>query len=183
MTPASSGIGEKIRALRKEKGMTLAQLASLCKYSSSLLSQVETGIANPSLSTLGAIANALSVHAGQLVTADTEPFTTNEELSYIMKSNERKVLTTEGGIQFQLLSRNLNVPFEFNVSEWPPGTSTGKNLYTHVGVECGLFLEGELEVEAGGKRHHMQPGDTITLLSSTPHRISNPGKKELWLFG
>ena len=177
MTPVSPGIGEKIRALRKEKRITLAQLASFCKCSSSLLSQIETGVANPSFSTLYAIANALSVSAGQLVTEDTEPCTVNEESSYLMKSNERKVLTAEGGVQFQLLSRNLNVPFEFNVNEWPPGTSTGKDLYIHEGEECGLLLEGELEVEVGGKIHHMQPGDTITLLSSAPHRISNPGKK------
>ena len=178
MTPVPTAMGEKIRAFRKEKAMTLAQLASLCKCSSSLLSQIETGVANPSFSTIYAIANALSVSVAQLVTETTKPYTIDEDPSYLMKSNERKVLTINGGVQFELMSRGLDVPFEFILNVYPAGTSTGEDLYTHEGKECGLLLEGEFEVEVKGKVHHMKPGDTITLLSSTPHRISNPGKKK-----
>jgi uncharacterized cupin superfamily protein len=71
----------------------------------------------------------------------------------------------------------VNVHFEFILNEWPPGSSTGKQPYTHEGEECGLLLEGGLEVEVNGKLYHMKPGDTITLNSSVPHRITNPGKK------
>ncbi len=174
MAAVSTGMGERIRALRKEKGMTLAQLAGLCKCSSSLLSQIETGIVNPSLSTMKAIGDALGVSLTKIF---REAPHGEEASSCLMKYEERKVLTTGGGVQFQLLSRNLNVRFEFILNQWPPGTSTGKELYTHEGEECGLLLEGELEVEVNGEVHHMKPGDTITLLSSAPHRISNPGKK------
>jgi len=48
MAEVSHGIGIKIRSLRKEKGMTLGEMARLCKCSSSLLSQIERGIVNPS---------------------------------------------------------------------------------------------------------------------------------------
>lgn len=175
MATLSQGIGERIRRLRKEKGLTLSQMSSLCKCSSSLLSQIETGNVNPSLSTMKSIGDALGISLAQLV-PDTSP--ARETSSCLMKSKERKVLITEGKVQFHLLSRNLDVPFEFIVNQWPPGTSTGKDLYTHEGQECGLLLEGELEVEVDGMVHHMKPGDTITLLSSVAHRISNPGKKK-----
>ena len=175
MHKVTHGIGIKIRSLRKEKGLTLSEMARLCRCSSSLLSQIERGSVNPSFSTLKAIGDALDISLAQLV---MEAAAVEESSSSLMKLKERKILTTEEGVQFQLLSRNVNVPFEFIFNQWPPGTSTGKQPYTHGGEECGLLLEGELEVEVDGKIHQMKPGDTITLRSSAPHRISNIGKKK-----
>jgi hypothetical protein len=99
-------------------------------------------------STLKSIGDALEITLAQLV---MEASTIDADSSSLMKQKERKILTTEGGVQFQLLSRNVNVPFEFILNQWPPGTSTGRQLYTHEGEECGLLLEGELEVEVNGK--------------------------------
>jgi transcriptional regulator with XRE-family HTH domain len=175
MKPIDIGIGKNIRKLRKATGMTLAEMADLCHCSSGLLSQIETGAVNPSLGTLKSIADVLRVTLGQLlnelpVDESTPPF--------LMKTEERKLLTMEGGIQFQLLSRSIKVPFEFIQNRWPPGSSTGKDLYNHEGEECGMLIEGELIVETNDKTYHMKPGDSITLSSSTPHRITNPGEKE-----
>lgn len=175
MPQVSHGIGIRIRDLRKQKGLTLSEVARRCKCSSSLLSQIERGIINPSFSTLKSIGDALETTLAQLV---IEGSNLEESSSFLMNQIERKTLTTEGGVQFQLLTRNVNVPFEFILNQWPPGTSTGKQPYTHEGEECGLLLEGELEVEVNGKSFKMKPGDTITLRSSAPHRIFNPGKKK-----
>ncbi len=175
MSAAMQTLGEKIRAIRKQKRMTLSQMASTCDCSPSLLSQVETGYVNPSISTLKEIGDALGVSFARLVTNNGKA---DDASSCLIKADGRKVLTMEGGARFQLLSRNLNVPFEFIFEEWPPGCSTGKHLYTHEGEECGLLLEGEIEVEVGAEVHHMKPGDSITLLSSIPHRVSNPGKRK-----
>jgi len=68
--------------------------------------------------------------------------------------------------------------FEYILTTWPPKTSTGKGLHIHEGEECGLLLEGELHVETDGKIYHMKPGDSITLSSRTPHRVTNPGEKK-----
>lgn len=175
MKGLAHGIGMKIRSLRKQKGMTLGGLARLCRCSSSLLSQIERGIVNPSLSTLKTIGDAFGVSLAQIITDAAM----DERPSHaLMKEKERKMLTTEGGVQFQLLSRDIHVPFEFILNLWPPRSSTGKQSYAHQGEECGLLLEGELEVEVDGKVYRMKPGDTVTLRSSTSHRISNPGKKK-----
>jgi len=174
MPKVSESVGPKIRSLRKQKGLTLREAAEQSKRSSSLLSLIERGVVNPSLSTLISIAEVMQIPISQLVMEDSD----SEEFSpSLMKPNERKILTTEGRVQFQLLSRNVNVHFEFILNEWPPGSSTGKQPYTHGGEECGLLLEGELEVEVNGKLYHMKPGDSITLNSSVPHRITNSGKE------
>ena len=181
MAEVAYGVGIKIRTLRKQRGMALNGLAHLCKCSSSLLSQIERGLVNPSFSTLKSIADALETSLAQLV---TEVSMEKGLSSSLMGPKERKVLTTKGGVQHELLSQNVNVSFEFILNRWPPGSSTGKQLYTHEGEECGLLLEGELEAEVNGKVHHMKAGDTITIRSSVPYRMTNPGKKKalaLWV--
>ena len=167
-------IGKNIRRLRKEKGLTLSGMAERCRCSSSLISQIETGAVNPSLSTLKQVSDALGITIASLFTAG--PNSENAIFS-LMKAQERKSLTTQEGVTFQLLSRKIDFPCEFILNEWPPGASTGKDAYTHEGEECGLLLEGKLDIEIDGQTYHMKPGDTITLKSSAPHRIWNPGKK------
>jgi transcriptional regulator with XRE-family HTH domain len=150
-------------------------MAELCKCSSSLLSQIETGVVNPSLSALKAICDALDIPMASLF----EVSSAQSNIAFsLMEAKERKSLTTRSGVTFQLLSRGMDFPCEFILNRWPPGTSTGEDLYNHEGKECGLLLEGELLVETNGKSFHMKPGDSITLESSSPHRITNPGKKE-----
>ena len=168
-------IGKNIRRLRKEKGLTLAGMAERCRCSSSLISQIETGAVNPSLSTLKQVSDALGITIASLFTAG--PNSENAIFS-LMKAKERKSLTTQEGVTFQLLSRKIDFSCEFILNEWPPGASTGKDAYTHDGEECGLLIEGKLDIEINGQIYHMGPGDSITLLSSVPHRIWNPGRKK-----
>ena len=169
------GFGKKVRALRSQKNLTLNEMAKITKRSVSLLSQIETGKVSPSFSTMRIIADALDISLSQLI-LDEEA---NEARDYsLMEIRERKVLTTQGGVQHQLLSRNLTLPFEFISFEIPPGASTGEDLYTHEGLECGLLLEGTLEIHIGDKVYRMNPGDTITLNSSIPHKLSNCWKKK-----
>ena len=166
-------IGQTIRDLRNNKGMTLGELAAKLNVSPSLISQLERGGVNPSISLLKLIADALQVPLFSLF--DKEE-TKAEEPSPLMMSNERKRVTT-GGVHFNLLSRNHDLGCEFIYNEWPPGSSTGKEKYVHEGIECGLLLEGELEVELGERTYHLKPGDSITYRSDIPHRLNNRGKK------
>jgi transcriptional regulator with XRE-family HTH domain len=168
-------IGENIRQARKRQGLTLAKLAKQCDCSTSLISQIETGAVNASFSTLKTISDALETPLAMLLSAQQSA---NGIAYSLMTPTERKTLTVEGGVKFQLLSRGVNLSCEFILNEWPPGTSTGKELYTHEGEESGLLLEGELEVEINNHVQRMKPGDTVTLVSSVPHRISNPGRKK-----
>jgi transcriptional regulator with XRE-family HTH domain len=175
MNPRVQDIGVKVRKLRKEKGLTLADLAGLCGCSSSLISQIETGTVNPSLSTLKTIADVLDISLASLFTTG---LVSKDTPYFLMRAEERKALKTQGGVTFELLSRGIDFPCEFILNEFPPGTSTGQDGYVHEGAECGLVLEGELNIEIDGVVHHVEKGDSISLLSSVPHRIWNPGSKK-----
>ncbi|RPJ12001.1 MAG: helix-turn-helix domain-containing protein [Deltaproteobacteria bacterium] len=167
-------IGRKIRDLRNEKGMTLGDLAEKIKVSASLISQLERGGVNPSISLLKSIADTLQIPLSALLgEEEAKP----DESPYVMKEKERKALTTEGGVKFILLSGSYDLGCEFIYNEWPPGSSTGKEKYVHEGVESGILLEGELEVELEERAYRMIPGDSITFRSDMPHRLNNHGKK------
>ena len=171
----AKSFGEKVRALRMQRGLTLADLAKKTQRSISLLSQIENDNISPSFSSIQTIADALEVPLAQIISQEPSA---EEGDSYHIKESERKVLMTQGEVQHQLLSRGLPLSFEFNVVEVPPGASTGDYLYSHEGEECGLLLEGELVVESGRQVHHLKPGDSITMKSSLPHKLSNPGKQK-----
>ncbi len=55
------GMGEKLRAARLHQNFSLRELAAKAEVSASLLSQIETGKANPSVRSLHSIADALSL--------------------------------------------------------------------------------------------------------------------------
>ena len=171
----AKSFGEKVRALRMQRGLTLADLAQKTQRSISLLSQIENDNISPSFSSMQTIADALEVPLAQIISQEPSA---EEGDSYHIKESERKVLMTQGEVQHQLLSRGLPLSFEFNIVEVPPGASTGDYLYSHEGEECGLLLEGELVVESGRQVHHLKPGDSITMKSSLPHKLSNPGKQK-----
>jgi transcriptional regulator with XRE-family HTH domain len=171
----SEGLGKRFRDLRKQRRLTLTRMAKMTRRSVSLLSQIETGKVNPSFSSMQSIADALGVPLSQLILQDEAAIENDHAL---MKFRDRKVLTTRGGVEHQLLSRSFSPSFEFVINVLPPGSSTGKDLYAHDGLECGLLLEGELEVQVGKKIFSMKPGDSITLNSSTPHRVANGGAKK-----
>lgn len=167
-------IGQKIRALRNEKGMTLAELGDLVSSSTSLISQLERGGVNPSISLLHRIASALGVRIPDLLEDEELP---SNQAYVIIALNEAKKLNTEGGVIFSLLSRFPNIEFEFLAVEYPPGSSTGLEQYTHEGLECTMILEGELELEIGDHISHLKPGDSICFRSTMPHRLSNKNRK------
>lgn len=177
MITGPKGLGERVRAVRSDKGLTLEAVAKLTRRSVSLLSQIETGKVSPSFASMRIIADALDIPLSRLV-LDLDDEGNEAGASFLMGIRERKVLTTQGGVQHQLLSRNLALPFEFLLIEIPPGASTGERSYTHGGVECGLLLEGALEIQVGRRTHRMKPGDTITLKSSVPHNLFNRGKRK-----
>ncbi len=171
MANISAHLGAKIRELRKGKALTLKAVADFAGVTPSLVSQLERGKANPSLSVLSLIANCLKVSVASLLETDGD----GNNGSPVLTKRSRKTLITEGNAKFQLLSKHNDLNCEFVLNEWRPGTSTGEEKVRHEGVECGLVIQGKLNIELGNERFTLGPGDSITFPSTTPHRVSNPG--------
>jgi len=191
-------LGEKIRDIRKKRKMTITQLANATGLTPSMISQVERSIISPSIETLKKIGNVLEIPLSVLfedaethIPAPTAPLInqmSNMEVflsqfpplnlynqSPVVHEGQRKILSPGKGIRFYLLTPNLTGPIEFIYNEYDPGSTTGPDLYTHPGCECGLILSGELEIQIKQDVYLLKAGDSITFNSTDPHSKRNIG--------
>ena len=88
-------IGEKIRTIRKEKGMTQKQLADMCKMADSAIRKYESGQVVPKTEMLKRIANALGVPASQLMSRSLQVQMESDGLNQILLRAQRKYQLAE----------------------------------------------------------------------------------------
>jgi mannose-6-phosphate isomerase-like protein (cupin superfamily) len=106
-----------------------------------------------------------------------------ETLAKVVRADQRKVLIYPGsGIRNELLSPDLQRAIQLMWIVMPPGTDTGDFL-VHEGEECGIVLQGTLEIWVGDERHVLNPGDAIYHPSSAPHRSRNVGEVDVIMVG
>ena len=156
--------GKKLRELSQKVGVT-----------ASFLSQVERGVAVPSISSLKKISDALGISIASFFDEKAEKRIGND-FSPIIKKNERKILHPCLGVTYYLLSKNLQGKIEFLLATYEVGASTGPELYTHRGEECALVLKGSLEIEIGSFVYTLEKDDSISFSCEIPHRVRNVGK-------
>jgi transcriptional regulator with XRE-family HTH domain len=67
MTQISKRLGDNIRRIRQEKGMSQGDISRALDMDRGYISRVEKGIKNPTIDTLSKIANALKVGVDDLI--------------------------------------------------------------------------------------------------------------------
>jgi transcriptional regulator with XRE-family HTH domain len=195
-------IGERIRAERARKGISLRSLARSVGLSPSLISQIETGKCQPSVSTLYAITTALGVSVEdvfeepQAVGRDAEAGQDGQAVGEtaaegvarapgvdgfpgapVVHPGGREVLELESGVTWERLGHVPGSHVDFLRVTHAPGASSSPagRLMRHAGTEYGYLVEGELVVTLGFRTHRLRPGDSISFASSTPHSYRNEG--------
>jgi transcriptional regulator with XRE-family HTH domain len=180
-------IGRFIRARRLERGVTLKVVAKSCNYSVSYLSQVERGIANPTLSSIKLIGQALGFTIGDILNgkASHDPIdeagTAEKAPGYsILRKGQRKRIRYPGSdISNDLLSPDLRRNLEVIWVEAPPNTGSGGHPHIHEGEECGVVLSGCMRFWVGDVVSDLHAGDSIYLSSVLPHRWESAGPDPL----
>jgi len=168
-------VGVNIKRLREEQDLTLRVLAKKLGISASFLSQVESGKASPSLSTLKSISDALSTTIGNLI-GEAQKLEDNP----VVRSSERKhVQEASKGINLYLLtSRDPNKQMEPLLFKLKEGATSGERSYKHFGQEFVMVLRGVIEVTLNDISYILKKGDSIYFNSSVPHAFKNMGKEE-----
>lgn len=168
-------IGVNIKRFREIRKISLRELAKKLNVSASFLSQVETGKASPSISTLKDIADQLNTTIGRLF--GEEPGV-HPDLVLRASQMSPKNLSTDG-IKMTLLTSPDNnkqmEPLHFRLEK---GAVSGDSQYKHYGQEFVLVLKGTLEIMLNDMRYTLLKGDSIYFNSSTPHRFRNADKGE-----
>lgn len=170
-------LGHRIRALRRERSRTLSDVAGASGISTSLLSQVERGICNPSIRTMIQIADALDVEVADLF-ADLPPS------GPVMPASRRITEPIAPGVHAAVLGRSPDDSSELAELVVEAGGRTRPRPAPHHGFEAGYVVEGAITLELGGERHDMAAGDSVSFPSSVPHRVLNEGTEPatlIWL--
>jgi transcriptional regulator with XRE-family HTH domain len=166
-------VGEKIRTLREQKGLSLQEMAERTGYSSALLSQIENHLISPPLGAMIKIAKALAVRVGAFFGEDPrEPFT-------IVRKNERRLASrfaSKEGVSYGYSYESLGFdkkdrqmePFLVTLE---PALIKSEKLSAHEGEEFIFILEGEMEAILGDHKDVLYPGDCIYYDSSIPHKV------------
>lgn len=173
-------VGANIKRIREERGLTLRDLAKQLGVSASFLSQIETGKASPSLSSLKSLADSLQVTVGGLMGED------EKVVNPVVKKNQRKVLKHMGkGIEMYLLtSSNPNKQMEPLLFSLDKNANSGHSAYKHFGQEFVLVIKGALEITLNGNKYVLSKGDSIYFNSSVAHSFKNIHKSNteaLWV--
>lgn len=171
-------IGSRLRAARKEAGLTLDELAGRSGLTKGFLSQLERDLTAPSVGSLLRICEALELPVGELFDTQQGP---------LVRAAQRAPIAFGGsGVdEYQLTpagERRLLVL----ASEIAPGGGSGDDAYSLASeAEFVHVIEGLLDIEVDGTAYRLAAGDSLTFDAGAPHRWSNPASvrptRVLWV--
>lgn len=169
MNPA---VGENLKRIRREKGITLEKMAEACAVSKPMLSQIERGQSIPTISTLWKIASGLHVPLSSLLKEESAGF----ELAD--RNSCGKLVEEDGRMKAWLLFpfdpiRALEV-FEI---EFEPGCRHCSLPHDPGVEEYILVCRGHLTMELNGQSVKLDERKTLRFEASQPHCYENEGEE------
>jgi transcriptional regulator with XRE-family HTH domain len=165
-------VGERLRAARRERGLTVSELAERAGLTAGFISQLERDLTSASLSSLYRICAVLGIRVGYLV--DDVPAG-----RLIRRDEQARRSFAIGNAEHLLLSSGNERRFHVTESHIPPGGSAGDEPYTlPADVELVYVLSGSLELRVGDETHVLEQGDTLTYSPRDPHTWRNPSETD-----
>jgi transcriptional regulator with XRE-family HTH domain len=188
---APSDLGPRLRAIRLRQGVGLRELARRLDLSPSSISQIETGKIRPSVRTLYALASEFGVTVDEVLFSAPPPVrdggappaapgasrAVSEPGLAVQRAAERPAISLNSGVKWERLMFWADEDVEFLEAVYEPGGASSPDdaFVRHNGHEFGFVLSGTLRVVVGFDEFILEPGDSITFPSTTPHRLSNDG--------
>lgn len=187
-------IGTKLREERDRVGISQRELARRVGLSPSMISQIESGLSKPSVSTLYGIVTELGVSLDDLFgangsssvpDADGRAADASTHLGPMVRIEDRHVIDLDSGVRWERLTshQHEHVDFLHVVYDVGGSSASDEKMMRHPGREYGVVLEGRLGVQLGFDEYALGPGDSIAFDSTQPHRLWNIGDvpvKGIW---
>lgn len=187
-------LGSRIRDERRRRKLTLEILSQKTELSKSFLSQIERGLAQPSISSLKRIAREFGMSVVDLFPSESglenrvgeiPPLKKNGS-SYIedvqvVRANRRKRLTLPGSsVSYDLLTPDLDRQVEVMFMRINPGEHSGDEPMVDLpGEKFGYVLKGSMEAKVGEKVYQLVAGDSIYFPAHSPHSWRGLGEDSI----
>lgn len=164
-------IGNKIKQLRMENGLTQEELADRCELTKGFISQVEREMTSPSIATLADILEALGTTLGEFFAEeDDEKIVFTDEDIFVKEDEDYNMK-----IHWIIPNAQKNEMEPILVELEPNGFSYKHT--PHPGEEFGYVLEGEIELIHGKRRLLVKQGESFYFFPNKEHYIRNKSDK------
>ncbi len=172
-------IGEKIRRLRLQRGLTQEELADRCELSKGFISLLERDLTSPSIATLTDILECLGSDLPAFFSEQKdEKLVFTEDDTYVKEDAEQ----LKGSIRWLVPTAQKN-QMEPILVEMEAGGDTGEDD-PHEGEEFGYVLSGAVQIVLGERVVRARKGESFYFRPTEPHKLTNPGKtpaRFLWV--
>ena len=176
-------VGLKIKGIRESKNLSIEEIAERSGLSAEQITSIETDQNLPSLGPLIKIARALGVRLGTFMDD-------NDALGPVVcraadRERESSISFSNGAMNArrhmeyhplakQKAGRHME-PFIIDIN---PTDDKDFQLSAHEGEEFIYVMQGEIEIDYGKERYHLQEGDSIYYDSIVNHHLHGaPGKQ------
>jgi len=176
--------GKLLRARRRQRMMTLRQLSERTGLSVSLLSEIERGVAQPSMASLKKISHAMGFslfdslgenHGAERASQEGKD-TRTAGRTYVndvkvVRANQRKRVMnpTHSPFVYELLTPDFKRQMEVLLLRWEPGFSSGPDpILDSPGEKFLLVMKGAVELQIGQTVVQLGQGDSVYYPSDFP---------------
>lgn len=173
------GLGERIKSLRKIRGMTLVEVAKKTGIDQATLSRIENGVMIGTLNSHMQIAEALGLNLPDLYEdvldklSEAKDKTVRQKLeTFSHSSGAVAELLTSGILQKKMMPVLLKLK---------PKGRTESEEYTPVTERFIYVLKGLADISIGKEQKKLSTGESLYFNASLPHHFMNTSKSECWL--
>lgn len=164
------GIGPKIRALRKEKGIRLSELADKSVLSTPMISKIENGRVIPTIPSLLSILKALEIEP-EVFFAEINGEPEFSGYLHIKKKDYKPYVKEESaqGFSYRSIIEKTLDGYSFQISHvtLEPGNTRPKVMTD--AVEFLYIIEGEIDYYLHDDHLVLQKGDSLFFDGKIPH--------------
>ncbi len=171
-------IGNKLRELRMEKGLTQEELADRAELSKGFISQIERDLTSPSIATLVDLLQCLGTNLKDFFSDDSDDQIVFPKEDFFEKTDAELLNTIEWIIPNA--QKNMMEPIRVTLL---PGGSTYPDR-PHEGEEFGYVLQGVIHIHLGQRVYTAKKGETFYFTPNCEHSISagkKTGAKFIWV--
>ena len=165
-------VGERIRVLRQEKGLSVEEVSRLTGFEIAFLEDLENNKVQPQLGTSIKLSRALDSAFGRIVSGVGNKLYSitrkNEEIPVSRSTSKKgkKEVYSYMSLAPDVKGRNMEALI-VKLKENPD-----EEVSIHEGEEFIYVLEGIVSLKIGADVFELEPGDSVYYLSTTPHLIA-----------
>jgi len=163
-------IGKVIKKARIDKGLTIRELAEKTGITSSMISQIERDLANPSINTLKTLSIELDVPV-YMFFKNNDAYT--EDL--IVRKDQRVTIGNPTyNMTYDLLIPNMKGNIEFCMAHFGPKNKEKPVSISHKGEETAVIISGKINIIIDGNEFVLNQGDSVRIPPMANHCWINP---------